>query len=131
MRNVFIALLILLSGVVLADPPTIRTVDFAVPSSAPTLEVYQHDSKTLTVNLLNNTASLSTNGYTPVFYFYGPATVNVACAWTTTNCTMQVSLTTNNLSTVGAYTYAAGVSNASGVTVAQRGTLRITANPNH
>ena len=115
-----------------ADPLKSITLDFADVSPAPALEVYQNDQKTLGVTLCNNSSAVSTNGYAPIFYFFaGTNIVNVSCAWTSTNCIMQVDLTSLNLATIGTNKYACGVSNSVGVTIAQAGQLKITANPNH
>jgi hypothetical protein len=122
----------LISGAVLADPPTSKTLDFASSSSAPALQLYRGDTKTLTVTLLNNNQAGSlSNSYAAIFYFYGGAvTQNMACSWLSSNV-YQVVMSTNNLATAGGYVYTGGVSNVSGVTVAQRGTLTIKTNPNH
>ena len=120
-----LSIMMLLSGVVLADPPTSKVLDFATATPAPTLELYRGDSKTVNISLLNGNVAITTNGYTPICYFYGFSTVNVACVWISSNA-MQVSFSTNNLATAGTYYYCAGVSNLNGVTVAQRGTLKIT-----
>ena len=127
MKNKLIAVFLFLSGAVLADPPTTRTLDFASATPAPALELYKGDTRTLIVNLLNDNQSGSlSNSYAPLLYFYGFSTVGVACAWISSN-SFQAVFSTNDLATAGTYYYCGGVSNSNGGTVAQRGTLTITA----
>lgn len=132
MKNRLILISFLCAGAAcLGDPPKPFTIDFDTLTPAPSLEVYQNNQKTLTITLQNNTATILTNSYFPVFYYRGGTNIiNVACSWTATNCVMQVNLTPTNLATTGDYTYACGVSNSVGVTVAQAGKFKITADPN-
>lgn len=114
------------------DPPKSITLDFDTLVPGPTLEVYQRNAKTLNVTVKNNNSTIDCSGYGSLFYFFqGTNIITVTSSWSTiTSGVMTVTMTPTNLATVGTNTYACGVSNAAGITIAQQGKLKIIADPN-
>ncbi len=122
----------LLAGtLILADPARKITADFD-GASGESVEVYQGNVRTLQLTLTDQGAVLDSTGDSPVFYFFtNSVCTTCTCSWVTaTNSAFTVSITSNQLATAGRFTWGAGVSNSSGVTVATRGVITISPDPN-
>ena len=132
MRNAFIV--IFLAGVLSAqaDPPLSKTVDFS-GSTAPALQFYQANTRTVEWSYKNNGAAVNGAGYSAFMWIApsnsSPSVVTAACSWVTqTSGIMRAVFSPSDLNTNGYWVYGVGLTSNNNTT-ARQGALSIVADP--
>jgi hypothetical protein len=132
MRNLMIVVFGLFTGAVLGDPALTKVVDFSA-STAPALQVYQANARTITWTLRNNNAMVNGTNYTPFMYIASsntsPYVVTATCAWVTqTAGVFNAVFAPADLNTNGSWMYGVGMLSPT-QTTARQGSFIIIADP--
>lgn len=131
MRKIILAFLAA-AATAQADPPLNKTVDFSA-STAPALQVYQANTRTIQWTLKNNNATVSGAGYTPVMWIASSnrasQVVTAACSWVSqTGGTFSAVFSPAMLNTNGSWVYGVGIL-SNDMTTARQGAFVISADP--
>lgn len=132
MKKTLLAICMMITGSALADPPLSKTVDFS-GSTAPAIQTYQANTRTITWTLKNNNAAVNGSGYSPVMWIAASnrasSVVTAACTWATqTSGIFNAVFSSASLNTNGSWVYGVGISSGA-VTTARQGTFTIIPDP--
>ena len=126
MKKILIALFALITITAQADPPLNKTIDFS-GSTAPALQFYQGNYRTVIWNEVNNNKAIDGTPYAPyMLYYVSTGAIQATCSWINqTQGIAQAIFTPSQLNTNGSFIYSVGILSNNMPTTARQGTLTI------
>ena len=133
MKKLLTLVFVLFAGAVLADPPLSKIVDFSA-STAPALQVYQANARSIIWTYRNNSAVVNGTNSDPYMCIFSsntsPYVVPATCTWISqTQGTMLATFQPADLNTNGSWQYEVGTSTNGVPTTARQGSFSIVADP--